>query len=125
MSFFSNLFSRRPKETKFPHVVVGKILSIEKHPNADRLRCAVVDVGRQLHIVCGAPNIEVGQLVPVALIGASLPSGMVIQAASIRGVQSEGMICAADELGLGTDHTGIMVLAAGKVGEPIDAYINF
>ncbi len=125
MSFLSRWFSKpKSTETKFPNVVVGRIMSIENHPNADRLRCVEVDVGETLKIVCGAPNIEVGQLVPVAMVGASLPSGIVIQQAALRGVDSFGMLCAADELGIGTDHSGIMVLSGGTVGEPIDKYIN-
>lgn len=101
------------------NVVVGKILEIEKHPNADKLQVAKVDVapstGAQgkkeiLQIVCGAPNIQVGQKVPVALVGAKLPGGFEIKEAEIRGVKSFGMLCAADELGLGKDHSGIMVL---------------
>ncbi|HPN55168.1 MAG TPA: phenylalanine--tRNA ligase subunit beta [Candidatus Moranbacteria bacterium] len=92
-------------------VVVGKILEITKHPNADKLRIAKTDVGKEkLQIVCGAPNIEVGQKVPVALIGTKLPAGFEIKEAEIRGVKSFGMICAEDELGLGDDHSGILVL---------------
>lgn len=125
MSFISalkNIFSSKPS-TKFPNVVVGKIIDIELHPNADRLRIAVVDVGQIQRIVCGAPNIEPGQLVPVALLGASLPNGTTIKEAVIRGVPSSGMLCAEDELGLGTDHSGIKILKGGTVGEPIDAYL--
>lgn len=124
MNFFKKLFSKTAPITKFPKVVVGKILTVEKHPQADRLQLATVDVGEKLNIVCGAPNIQVGQFVPVALIGAKLPNGIVIQQASIRGVDSFGMLCAADELGLGTDHSGIMIFADAKIGEPIDNYIK-
>lgn len=101
-------------------VVVGKILEIQKHPNADKLQVAIVDVGKEkLTIVCGAPNIQVGQKVPVALVGAKLPGGFEIKEAEIRGVKSFGMICAEDELGLGKDHSGIMVLDQDvKVGAP-------
>jgi len=87
-------------------VVVGKILKIEKHPNADKLRICVVDVGnRQLSIVCGGTNLEEGQLVAVALVGASVRwhgqgEPVVLEAAKIRDVASEGMICASDEIGL-------------------------
>lgn len=125
MSFFSSIqkFFSGKTSTKFPNVVVGKIIDVELHPNADRLRIAVVDVGQTLRIVCGAPNIEAGQLVPVALLGASLPNGIVIKEAVIRGVPSSGMLCAEDELGLGTDHSGIKILSGGTVGEPIDAYL--
>ena len=101
-------------------VVVGEIMEISKHPNADKLRIAKVNIGKEvLQIVCGAPNIEVGQRVPVALVGAKLPAsplggskGFEIKEAEIRGVKSLGMLCAEDELGLGTDHSGIMILKA-------------
>lgn len=98
----------------FKNFVVGEITKIEAHPNADKLRIAWVDLGefgQEVQIVCGAPNIEVGQKVPVALIGAILPnSKMEIKKAEMRGVESSGMICAEDEIGLGKNHEGIMVL---------------
>lgn len=106
-------------------VVVGQILEILKHPNADKLQVAVVDIGKEkLTIVCGAPNISVGQKVPVALVGANLPASTVggqgkfeIKEAEIRGVKSSGMLCAEDELGLGKDHSGILILDAdAKIG---------
>jgi phenylalanyl-tRNA synthetase beta chain len=125
MSWLKNIFSsKQNKKTNFPNVVVGQIVAIENHPNADRLQLATVNVGKNIKVVCGAPNIAIGQLVPVALVGAVLANGLVIQQASIRGVESQGMICAADELGIGHDHTGIIVLDNGKIGEPIDNYIN-
>lgn len=96
------------------NVVIGEVLTKEKHPDADRLNVATVDVGAQkLTIVCGAPNLDVGQKVPVALVGAQLPDGddsFEIKKSTIRGVASNGMICAEDELGLGNDHEGIIVL---------------
>ena len=94
------------------HVVVGAVRTVVKHPQADRLRIATVDVGMDapLTIVCGAPNLAVGQRVPVALVGATLPSGMTITQSTIRGQLSDGMICAEDELGIGTQHDGIVVL---------------
>jgi len=114
----SEVKSLEKQSQKFDGVVVGKILEIEKHPNADRLQVTKVDVGKRdlpadrqfLQIVCGAPNIEVGQLVPVALVGAKLPNGLEIKEAEIRGVKSFGMLCAKDELGLGEDHSGIFIL---------------
>lgn len=112
---------------KFNNVTVGKILEIEKHPNADRLRLAKVDIGKEkLDIVCGAPNIEVGQLVPVALIGAVLPNGMTIKEAEVRGEKSNGMLCAADELGLGEDHSGIIILdnKKAKIGQDFADYFG-
>lgn len=125
LAFIKKFFSQSNKQnTKFPGVIVGQITDIEKHPNADRLQIATVNIGRQLKVVCGAPNISIGQLVPVALVGTNLPNGIFIQQASIRGVESEGMICAEDELGIGNDHTGIIVLTEGKIGETIDQYLN-
>ena len=81
----------------FTGVVVGKILTISPHPQADRVQVTTVDTGDRIRtIVCGAPNIEVGQLVPVALPGAKLPKGLEIVERAVRGVVSDGMICAAD-----------------------------
>lgn len=92
-------------------VVVGEVLEVQKHPNADRLRLAKVNIGTEiLEIVCGAPNLEAGQKVMVATLGAKLPNGAEIKEANIRGVKSCGMICAEDELGLGKEHAGILVL---------------
>ncbi len=110
-------------------VVVGKILEIEKHPNADRLQIVKVEthsnasVQDAIQIVCGAKNITVGQKVPVALVGAKLPNGMEIKEAEIRGVKSFGMLCASDELGLGSDHSGIMVLdEKAEIGKEFSKY---
>ncbi len=98
-------------------VVIGKVLSCSKHPNADKLTVTRVDIGEgeAVQIVCGAPNVAEGQTVPVAKVGATLyPSGskegFTIKSAKIRGESSFGMICAEDELGLGENHEGIMVL---------------
>ena len=110
---------------KYKEVVVGKILEVKPHPNADRLRLAKVDIGKeQLEIVCGASNIKPGQLVPVALVGAVLPNGMEIKPAEIRGVKSNGMLCAEDELGLGSDHAGILILDKAKIGQSFSDYLN-
>ncbi len=102
-------------------VVVAEILEIKSHPNADKLQLATVDIGRKkLTIVCGAPNIKVGQKVPLAMVGAVLPNGLEIKKAVIRGVESEGMLCAEDELGLSDDHSGIMILeSTAKIGENV------
>jgi phenylalanyl-tRNA synthetase beta chain len=98
-------------------VVIGEVLTCEKHPEADRLKITTVDVGLEqpLAIVCGAANVAAGQKVVVATIGAVLyPAGsdapLVLKKSKIRGALSEGMICAEDELGLGTSHEGILVL---------------
>ncbi|MFA4941992.1 MAG: phenylalanine--tRNA ligase subunit beta, partial [Patescibacteria group bacterium] len=103
---------------KFNNVVVGKILELKKHPQADRLQLVKVDIGKEkLDIVCGAHNIKEGDFVPVALVGAILPNGLEIKEAEIRGVKSHGMLCAEDELGLGQDHSGILILTKGKLGQ--------
>ena len=97
-------------------IVVGHVLSCEPHPNADRLKVTTVDVGSgtPLQIVCGASNVAAGQKVPVALIGTTLydknGDAFVIKKGKIRDVESHGMICAEDELGLGDSHDGILVL---------------
>ncbi len=110
---------------KYKNVVVGEILEIKPHPKADRLRLAKIDAGiKKLEVVCGASNIEVGQLVPVALVGATLPNGVKIESAEIRGVKSNGMLCAQDELGLGSDHAGIMILEKAKVGQKFAEYLK-
>jgi phenylalanyl-tRNA synthetase beta chain len=91
--------------------VVGKVVSCEKHPKADRLSACTVDTGDgERPIVCGAPNVAAGQTVAVALPGATMPNGMKLRKAKLRGLPSEGMILAADELEVGEDHDGIMVL---------------
>jgi len=96
---------------QFSGVIVGHVLERQPHPDADRLSVCRVDIGDAVHtIVCGAPNVAAGQKVAVALPGSRLPNGMEIKRAKIRGVESSGMICAEDELGLGDDHAGTMVL---------------
>lgn len=106
----------------FANVVVGEIVAIRPHPDADKLRIADVIVAsgaEPQEIVCGAPNIAIGQKAPVALLGAKLPNGLTIARRAIRGVESNGMLCAADELGLGSDHSGILILdPAMKPGTP-------
>ena len=94
------------------HFVVGKVLTCVQHPDADRLRVCTVDVGEDeaSQIVCGAPNVDAGQTVAVARPGAVMPGGMKLKKAKLRGVESAGMICAEDELELGVEHDGIMVL---------------
>ena len=111
-------------------VVVGKVKEVRPHPGADRLSVCIVDAGQAepLRIVCGAPNVAEGQLVPVAMIGAVLdaPGGgsFTIKKTKIRGEHSLGMICAADELGLSDDHSGIMVLEDRcEPGMPLASYL--
>ena len=101
-----------PVAPAFNRVVVGEVLSVEKHPGADRLSVCRVNVGvAPLTIVCGAPNVRAGSRVPTALVGAKLP-GMEIAATSVRGVESQGMLCSARELGLSADAAGLMELPA-------------
>ena len=94
------------------HFLVGRVLEAEQHPDADRLRVCKVDVGDgdARGIVCGAPNVAAGQLVAVAEPGAIMPDGTKLKKAKLRGVESNGMILAEDELAIGTDHSGILVL---------------
>ena len=106
--------------------VVGKVLSVEKHPDADRLSvCAVDDgSGEPRTIVCGAKNVAAGQTVPVALPGAVMPDGTKLGEAKLRGVKSSGMILAEDELGLGDQHAGIVVLDGDvSAGTPLADYV--
>ncbi len=97
-------------------LVIGEVLTAEKHPNADKLKVTTVNIGSgtPLHIVCGAPNVAAGQRVVVATVGTTVhpTSGepFLIKKAKIRGEDSEGMICAEDEIGLGNSHEGIMIL---------------
>lgn len=113
-------------------IVVGKVLTCEKHPNADKLKLTTVDTGNGniLHIVCGAPNVEAGQTVPVAVVGTKIydktGNFFEIKEAKLRGEVSQGMICAEDELGLSDDHGGIMVLDPKKytVGSNFSNYFE-
>lgn len=113
-------------------IIVGRVLTCEKHPNADKLNKTTVDVGggKILEIVCGAPNVAEGQTVPVAVVGTKIYSkdgtSFDIKKAKIRGEVSEGMICAEDELGLSNDHGGIMVLDSEKfeVGKNLADYFE-
>ena len=102
--------------------LTGRVLASEQHPNADRLNVNEVDIGRgePQTIVTGAPNVAAGQTVAVALPGAVMPDGSTLGEAKLRGVASAGMILAEDEVGIGEDHDGIMVLAEGlPIGAPL------
>jgi phenylalanyl-tRNA synthetase beta chain len=93
------------------NVVVGEILAINTIEGADKIRMVNLDIGKKkLDVICGAPNIKVGQKVPVALIDAELASGIIIKKTKIRGIDSEAMICSEQELGISDEHSGIMVL---------------
>ena len=111
-------------------VVIGEVLSCVKHPGSDHLSLTTVNIGKDepLKIVCGAPNVAASQKVAVALVGTNLyfnEKELTLQKTKIRGEVSEGMICAEDELGLGTGHSGIMVLSAdAKPGSPASEYFG-
>ncbi len=102
-------------------VVVGQVLTKEKHPKADRLSVCRVNVGKEvLDVICGAPNVAAGQKVPVALVGSVLPGDFRIEARAIRGVQSQGMICSEKELNISEEASGIMVLEDDlPLGKPL------
>ncbi|MBI4236186.1 MAG: phenylalanine--tRNA ligase subunit beta, partial [Chloroflexi bacterium] len=113
------------------NVLVGQVVALEQHPNADRLMLATVELGgEQITVVCGAPNVAAGQKVAFARVGARLldPESdrlETLKAARIRGVRSEGMVCSERELGLGDDHTGILVLPPdAPPGQPLDGYLG-
>lgn len=111
-------------------IVIGKVLTCEEHPNSDHLHITTVDLGtgEPTQIVCGAPNVATGQTVVVATVGTTLYDGdkeFVIKKSKIRGVESMGMICAEDEIGIGTSHDGIIVLDQEiKPGTPAAEYYN-
>jgi phenylalanyl-tRNA synthetase beta chain len=123
-----------PAAPPFTQIVVGEIVTREKHPNADRLSVCTVNVGAHstapLQIVCGAPNARVGIKIPCALVGAELPPGedgkpFKITQAKMRSVESNGMLCSARELGISTEHAGLMELAAdAPVGTDIREYLS-
>ena len=107
-------------------VVVGHLLEVGKHPNADRLSLTKVSTGSAvLEVVCGAPNIKPGQKVPLALVGATLPGGVTLKPTKIRGVASEGMMCSAKELGLSEEASGIHILPDdAPVGADLLGYLG-
>jgi phenylalanyl-tRNA synthetase beta chain len=112
-------------------VVVGRVVKLEAHPNADRLQLATVDIGNEAPtVVCGAPNIEQGQHVAFAQVGARLVdsgggSHFTLEAATIRGVTSAGMVCSERELGMGESHDGILVLPeVAAIGQPLADYFQ-
>lgn len=115
-----------PVAGQFSGVVIGEILSAEKHPNADKLQvCQVSDGNETFQVVCGAPNARAGIRVPFAKVGAVLPGDFKIKKAKLRQVESFGMLCAEDELGLSEDHAGLMELAAdAPVGMDLREYLQ-
>lgn len=114
----------------FDKVVVGKVLAMEKHPFADRLSLCKVDTGNDiLSIVCGANNVNTGDKVPLAMVGACLADGTVLDAKDIKGVVSPGMLCSEKELGLSEEHSGIFILEesfqTGKQLKDIEGFRDF
>ena len=94
-------------------ILIARVLEVKKHPDADRLSLCLVDAGgggKPLEVVCGAPNVQTGKVYPYAPVGAVLPGGLKLERKKIRGVESNGMLCSAKELGLGADHAGILEL---------------
>jgi phenylalanyl-tRNA synthetase beta chain len=116
-----------PVAPSFSGIVVAQVLSVAKHPNADKLTVCEVDAGTgaKLNIVCGAPNVAAGLRVPCALEGAVLPGDFRIKRTTMRGVESQGMLCSARELGLSEDHSGLMILDAdAPIGQDIRAALD-
>ena len=108
-------------------LVVGEVVSVEKHPDADRLNLTKVNVGseEQLSIVCGASNVREGLIVAVATVGAKLPNGLKIKKAKVRGIESFGMLCSASELGLEENSDGLIELDDdAEIGQRVDEYLQ-
>jgi phenylalanyl-tRNA synthetase beta chain len=115
-----------PVAPAYDKIVVAEVKTVAPHPNADKLRVTEVDAGTGslLQIVCGAPNVAVGMRVPCALVGAKLP-GLEIKAAKLRGVDSNGMLCSARELGISDEHSGLLPLAAdAPIGQDIRVHLD-
>ena len=115
---------------RYPGIVVAEVLAAEKHPGADKLKlCRVNGGASELRIVCGAPNVTAGMIVPLANVGTTMPTGLVIKQAKIRGEESQGMLCSARELQISDDHDGILDLreflrgVSLEVGKPLDDYL--
>src|SRR5216110_3130040 len=102
-----------PLHQDLSDVLIARVLEVKKHPDADRLSLCMVDAGGSggpVEVVCGAPNVQAGKKYPFAPVGAELPGGLKLERRKIRGVESNGMLCSAKELGLGVDHAGILEL---------------
>ena len=104
--------SVEPAGVGLESLLVGEVVSVDKHPDADKLRVCQVHIGQEqpLQVVCGAPNVSVGGKYPLAPVGGRMPDGMKIKKSKLRGVESQGMLCSAQELGLSEDHDGLMDL---------------
>ena len=111
----------------FEGVVVAEVAEVAPHPDADKLRVCKVNsgTGDVIQIVCGAPNVRAGMKAPLIKVGGKLPDGTVIKRAKLRGIESQGMLCSARELGLSADASGLMELpAAASTGTPLDDYLE-
>ena len=109
------------------NVVIGKVISVSNHPNADRLNvCIVSDGQKEFQVVCGAPNVAEGQIIAYAKVGSTLPGGFNLEQIKLRGVESNGMICSARELNISDEHDGILVLPEScRLGANfVDEYAN-
>src|SRR5574343_1306107 len=116
-----------PVAPTFDQVVVAQVVSVVKHPDADRLNVCQVDIGdgQPKQIVCGAPNVAAGLKVPCAVPGAALPGDFKIKVAKVRGIESSGMLCSAKELGIAEEASGLLVLPVdAPVGQSIRAYLD-
>jgi len=113
-----------PRHRDLGEVSIARVLEVKKHPNADRLSLCLVDTGsgNPVEVVCGASNVAAGKTYPFAPVGAVLPGGFKLERRKIRGVESNGMLCSAKELGLGADHEGILELAT-DLAELVDAHL--
>jgi phenylalanyl-tRNA synthetase beta chain len=119
--------SAEPAAAGLESLLVGEVLSIDKHPDADKLKVCQVDAGQAspLQIVCGAPNVSVGGKYPLAPVGACLPGDINIRKSMLRGVESHGMLCSASELGLSEDHAGLMTLPSeAQAGQSLQALLG-
>lgn len=116
-----------PAAPVFSNVIVAEVLTVQKHPDADRLNVCTVNIGEDapLQIVCGAPNVAAGLKVPCARVGALLPGDFAIKQAKVRGIESAGMLCSAKELGIAEDASGLLILSAdAPVGQSIREYLD-
>ena len=119
--------SVEPAAPAFTGLVVGEVLAVEAHPDADKLKVCSVSNGDDtpLQVVCGAPNVHVGMKAPLALVGARMPGDFKIKKTRLRGVESSGMLCSASELGLSDDHQGLMALPVeAEPGMDIRQYLQ-
>ena len=111
---------------EFTGVVTAKIISVNSHPNADKLSlCEVTDGSKKYRVVCGAKNIKTGDVVPLARVGATIPGGYTIKSSVLRGETSDGMLCSEAELAIGEDASGIMQLPRNmKLGKPLEKALD-